>query len=406
MSITPRRADINSRVLPDDVITTQSNIDLSQQGYIGINVSRLDEPNAPFASWWYQVGKAVPHRTTLGVMEGLVAARFATEALVNVVHLVRNPIPEGYGELLSKYGMAEVRLVGETYKPWDVAEKMPITQMNSGGADSAHILFERLNGQADDCITFYHGQATYRTGVYPEEQASRNVIQLARDVFHREIRHHQVESRWRCRVERKWAKAYRNFMLATHAYTLAPGNIIVGTSIDDRLHDSFPEFIAEFSRITPINIIAPNIRTDRRQIMFDLAKWSSRHSCEYLLANTTSCQLVRYLGKKYFFCGSCHSCLLRLPGAEFGIDPRFSNFKPTNIKLFPKHLESQFQPEHYYKRKPSVNALTDFFVDFKADGQEFQCFIPVLSMIDKEWGYKLKSFLSPEQLSVYTSNRP
>ena len=404
MSITPKRVDIINRVLPKHTILTKSKIEVETQfiedkGGSTITIRLLKATDDfELASYSYVVSGISPDLMRLGIMEGLVVARFATEAGVNIGHTSSMPTPLGYDELLTEYGMAVVVFDGEKFRGTILdTDNDKNTLLLSGGADSTHLLFKRLKGNAN-AATIYHGQGTYSTGLWPEDSASSEIVSLANYVFNTQIDHRKMSARWNCKIERQWAKAYRNFMLVTQAATVFPStNIWVGTSIDDRLHDSFPDFIEGFSRTTGIQIVVPNIDTGRRTIMGDLIDLSLNVE-PYIYASTTSCQLPRYLGKKYFYCGSCHSCILRLPAVEFRGDPRFSNFN-TSIQLIPHALRYTFSHEDYFKRKPSSNALKTFFEDL-GDTKAFDEFIPTLHYIDSEWtDYKLNKILSPSQIA-------
>lgn len=399
MSITPKRIDIANRVLPDEVIGTESLWEIDQND---ITISLVDTENhdKQYAMYTFSVPITSAQDEFFGIIEGLCAARLATEATVNVVHQNRFSVPEGYGELLSKYGMAEVRFAGRLNAPVE-SQNLSSTLMFSGGADSSHILFKRLQG---DCnlVSFNHGQANYRQGIHPEEEASKLVPSLARHYFRLPIRQQFVRTRWKSYLPRKWAKAYRNLMFMVHAAIFFPDtNIIVGTSVDDRLHDSFPDFISEFSKTTGIVITAPNLYTGRDVIMKDLVEVSLNH-IPYYLASTSSCQLQRYLGKKYMQCGSCHSCLLRLPAAVCRGDPRFSNFR-SDLKVIPEYLENVLTPNECFKRKPSINALKVFFEDLGTEGNIYNCFLDTTWLLDHDWKYNPKRFLTEDQYSIYQS---
>jgi 7-cyano-7-deazaguanine synthase in queuosine biosynthesis len=408
-SITPKRSDIQNRQLPKYTILTKADVGFSPLpgggSLVNIKIQRQDGPD--LASYWYELpGVFAPDRTRLGIMEGLVIARFATEAGVNIGHRTSNPVPVGYDDLLSEYGMAVVAFEGDTWK-WRTDDSPLIEKRNtlllSGGADSTHLMFKYLKGNTN-AATLYHGQGTFLTGIWPENSASSKIVELASQVFKTSIDHRKMSSRWNCKIERKWAKAYRNFMLVTQAATVFPyTRMWVGTSIDDRLHDSFPEFIESFSAVTGIEICVPNIQIGRRTIMGDLINMSLKLH-PYIYASTTSCQLPRYLGKKHFYCGSCHSCLLRLPAVEFEGDPRFTNFN-KDLKLIPQAHESDFQPSDYYKRNPSSNILKTFFDDL-GDTTAFDEFLPALKFIAAEWPtYNLKRILSAPQYSRFIAHR-
>jgi len=393
MSITPKRVDIQKRELPKYTLLTRAEVELARtlSGHLAtIKVFKIDGPE--LASYWYEVpGSTTPSDKYLGIMEGLVVARFATEALVNIGHRAMAPMPADYDTLLSEYGMALVVFEGDTWQP----ETFPITQntlLLSGGADSTHLMFKHLRGQTN-AATLYHGQSTFSTGLWPENKASSKIVELAQKVFGTTIDHRKMSARWNCKLERKWAKAFRNFMLVTQAATTFPRTRMwVGTSIDDRLHDSFPDFIEGFTKVTGIEICVPNIQTGRRTIMGDLINLSQKVH-PYIYASTTSCQLPRYLGKKHFYCGSCHSCLLRLPAVEFAGDPRFSNFN-KELKLIPHEYSNNYCYQDYYKRKPSSNVLKTFFADL-GDTPAFDEFIPTLHHVKAEWPeYSLKKILS------------
>jgi hypothetical protein len=224
------------------------------------------------------------------------------------------------------------------------------------------------------------------------------VPKIAREYFNLPIQQKRVKARWKCKVKRTWAKAYRNLMFMVHAFTIYPGNIYVGTSVDDRLHDSFPDFIESFSQITNIPVIAPNIENGRDTIMRDIVNLSL-NEVPYLYSSTCSCQLQRYTGKRFLNEGSCHSCILRLPAVEIGGDPRFSNFNKS-LKLVPEYLENNIKSEQFYMRKPSQNALRTFFNDLSDNSEAFKCFIPTLGIIKEEWGYNLNRMLTSDQLEL------
>jgi 7-cyano-7-deazaguanine synthase in queuosine biosynthesis len=395
MSITPKRSDITNKTIPNITINTKSEI-AANNGVISISVS--DFSDKKLAEYWFESSNL--DAQLLGIMEGLVVARLATESENNITHEMSYPFPNGYDVLLSTYGMANVFFHGENYNAYTRKSTTQLTTLLfSGGADSSHLLFQRLQG---DCnlVSFNHGQANYRQGIHSEETASKIVPNLARSFFKKTIPQVFVKARWKSYLPRKWAKAYRNFMFITHAATLYPDTVIViGTSVDDRLHDSFPDFLQSFSEITGIKITAPNLNTGRDVIMSDLINVSLNH-IPYYYASTSSCQLQRYLGKKYLQCGSCHSCLLRLPAAPVGGDPRFSIFN-KDLKLVPEYLEDKFTIDQYYKRKPSINALKTFFDDLGTQDNIHHCFIPTTFLMEDDWKYDPKKFLTRPQLSSY-----
>jgi len=404
MSITPKRVDILNRVLPKITLLTKSKIDCDfneSTRVLSITIHLLKSAdNFELASYRYEVPSMVAPMQHMGIMEGLVVARFATEVGVNVGHTSTHATPVGFDDLLTEYGMAVVVFDGDKYTVPSLTNDKN-TLLLSGGADSTHLLFKHLRGNAN-AATIYHGQGTYMTGLWPEDRASSEIVELANYVFRTQIDHRKMTARWNCKIARNWAKAYRNFMLVTQAAAVFPlTKIWVGTSIDDRLHDSFPDFIESFSRITGIEIVVPNIDTGRRTIMGDLIALSLNVE-PYIYASTTSCQLPRYLGKKHFYCGSCHSCLLRLPAVEFYGDPRFSNFN-KDLHLIPHEFINAFSYQDYFKRKPSSNALKTFFIDL-GDTKAFDEFIPTLHHINREWtDYSLKKILSASQLDMLMS---
>ena len=399
MGLTPKRLDINNKILPTTTILTSTKpiIDL-EKGIITIILS--NQVGEKIASYWYEIK---PHTEIdlrcISMMEALVVARFATESLINVINSATMPIIEGLDILLSTYGMANIEMVN--HRIWNPKNEQYSTNtlMFSGGVDSTHLLFTHLKGNCN-LVSFYHGQSNYRSGIHSEEKASFLVPEIARAHFSLPISQKRVGSRWNCKFKRKWAKAYRNLMFMVHAFTIFPGNIYVGTSVDDRLHDSFPDFIEEFSQLTGIPVIAPNLTSGRDIIMRDIVRLSVEQS-PYLYASTCSCQLQRYTGKKFLNEGSCHSCILRLPAVVDGGDPRFSNFN-KDLKLVPAYLENKIKPEQFYQRKPSSNALKTFFSDLSDNPDAFKCFIPTLQFIQKEWeGYKIDKILSTEQLALF-----
>lgn len=411
MSITPKRSDIDNKVLPNDVRSTTSKVSINDIDEVQITIHDSDTSDL-LASYKYHVpniyntqhiNKTHDNDDKLfGIQEGLVVARLATEALVNIVHKTSYPIPFGYGELLSQYGMAEVRFVDESYKATSIDTNLFPTLMFSGGADSSHIMFQRLQGKCN-LVSFNHGQGNFRQGIHNEETASHLVPELVRPFFGERLEQCFVKARWKCTLERSFAKAYRNMMLMAHAATVFPGTkILVGTSKDDRLMDSFPDFIERFASVTGITVEAPNLYTGRDTIMKDLINISLEH-IPYYYSSTSSCQLQRYLGGKHMQCGVCHSCILRTPAAPFGGDPRFNNLN-TNLKLVPEYLEQKgFTTDLVYKRKPSKNALKTFFEDLGTDDGIFQDFLPTVKMMEQQWSVPINKVLSKEQLAIYTS---
>lgn len=398
MSITPKRTDIENKVLPESTIETLGCVDYDDKEDLNIiNIYKNDKNYTLLASYKFTLPAQVPPEI-YGIMQGLVVARLATEALVNINHTCKSPIPFNFDTLLSKYGMANVTFNTTLYKPNNTTST-DNTLMFSGGADSSHILFSRLQGNCN-LISFSHGQSNYRAGVHSEHKASLMVPELMRAYTGYPINQSFASSRWKSYLPRRWAKAYRNLMFMTQAAAYYPDtNIIIGTSKDDRLHDSFPDFIEGYSKTTGINVVAPNLHTGRDVIMHDLIE-VSRNYIPYYYASTSSCQLQRYTAKKYLQEGSCHSCILRLPAAVYGGDPRFIEYDPT-IKLIPQYLEGSFDATKYYKRKPSINALKTFFSDLGTEDDIFKDFAPTVKLVESDWSYAPKKFLTKEQLDIY-----
>lgn len=396
MGITPKRNDIINKILPAQTLLTRTVVKINKEkNIVTINLEYGDKI---LAIYWYESAKI--NLKCISIMEGLVAAKFATETLTNIINKTNYPILEGYDTLLSRYGMADVKLINSSIWPQNFSNYDCNILLFSGGVDSSHLLFTRLKGNCN-LVSFYHGQSNYRSGIHSEEKASFLVPDIVRDFFNLSIPQTKLNCRWKCRIKRVWAKAYRNLMFITQAFSSNPSNIYIGTSIDDRLHDSFPDFLEEFSKITGIPIIAPNLNTGRDKIMEDIINLSLTE-VPYLYASTCSCQLQRYTGKKFLNEGSCHSCILRLPAVTVGGDPRFSNFN-RELKLVPLYLENALDSSKFYQRKPSQRILKTFFEDLSDNPRAFKCFTQTLKFIEQEWpAYELTKILTPEQLSLVT----
>jgi 7-cyano-7-deazaguanine synthase in queuosine biosynthesis len=402
MSITPKRSDILNKTIPIFSYETTSNV-ICDNGIIEITiVGQYD--GKQLASYWYQVPNqhSVDYRY-IGIMEALAVSRLSGESLVNIIHNNTYPIPKHLDELLSTYGLAAVKFIDESYK----ATSVPVTEntlMFSGGCDSTHLLTERLNGNCN-LVSFAHGQSNYRAGLHSEETASLLVPKLVRSYFNLPIEQVRAKSRWKIYTHKQWAKVNRNLFFMVQAASIFPNtNIFVGTSVDDRLSDSFPDFISGFSNVTGISVIAPNIEIGRDVIMRDLIQWSI-DKIPYLYSSTSSCQLQRYCGKSFLNCGSCHSCILRTPAVVMQGDPRFANFN-GKLKLIPEYLEGAVSVEKYFKRKPSINILKVFFDDLSDNDNAFQCFLPTLQYIDVGWEYPIKKILNKHQMAIYESTMP
>ena len=341
--------------------------------------------------------KATP--TQLGLLEGLVVARLATEVPISIQHNLTYPVPKYFDELLTEYGMGVVKFSGDIYEniiPFNINKGK--TLLFSGGADSTQLLFKHLKGEAN-VVTLWHGQGTFYAGTWPEKKAAETVVQLARDSFKIEVPHTFLKARWTCSLKRDWAKAYRNFLSVVQASISYPQTSIwLGTNLHDALHDCSADLIEEFITLTGLQIEVPNLRIGRREIMRDLISMSLE-KYPYLYASTASCQMSRFIAQKHLFCGSCHSCLLRLPAIEFNADPRFDNFD-KNLKVIPEVLEDRFTAKQYYKTRPSTRILKTFFNDFSKP-EVFTDFVPALKIIKNAWpDYDLSLFLDAEQIEL------
>jgi len=397
LGMTPKVSDLENKpqILKD--ISTYSKVEHSDN-FVIVNILKNGD-HLLQARYKVQVGDVEPSSVALGLLEGVVVARFATESLTNVDHTLTHSVPKGFDVLLSKYGLAKVSFKGNIVSVPDNITKGN-TLLMSGGIDSTYLLFKSLKGNCN-AVSLYHGQPSFHIGLWTEKQASETLVQMARDTFNEPIEHSVLRSRWDCTQPREWAKAYRNFLSIIQASIAYPDTKIwLGTNINDVLHDRHPDFIKGFSEITGIKIETPNLYIGRREIMKDLIDLSLNGNHPYLYASTTSCQGTRFLGKKFLFCGSCHSCLQRLPGAEFGSDPRFSNFN-KKLHLIPKGLEGSFSNDAYFKRQPSVKTMKSFFEALRTE-DSFRDFIPSLQMVEKEWGIPANGFLIEMQLSALT----
>ena len=335
----------------------------------------------------------------LGILQALTVARLATEVPIGIQHNLTHPVPKYLDELLTEYGMGTVKFFGDIYEnalPFVVDKGR--TLLFSGGADSTQLLFKHLRGEAN-AVTLWHGQGTFYAGTWPEKKASDILVQMARDSFEQDTPHTFLKARWSCSLKRDWAKAYRNFLSVVQASISYPQTSIwLGTNLHDSLHDCAADLIEEFVTLTGIQIEAPNLKIGRREIMRDLISMSLE-KYPYLYASTASCQMSRFIAQKHFYCGSCHSCLLRLPAIEFNADPRFDNFN-KDLKVIPQSLEEHFTAKEYYKARPSTRILKTFFTDF-SEKSVFTDFIPALKIIKSAWpDYSFSAFLSDEQIEL------
>lgn len=394
--ITPKLIDIDPDKRPIKKLLTTSTVEIDS------NTVKVFVKNGKKIISTYKMeippSTPEPHPHILGILESVVVARTATEALVNIENSISHPYPDNLDEVLSKYGLADVAFVGENYRSYHVPEAKNNTLLLSGGVDSTHLLFKHLKGNCN-AISLSHGQPAFHIGKWPEKRAATSVVELARNAFRKKIQHTILRARFDSELKREWAKAYRNFLSILQASIVYPNTKVwIGTNIQDELHDCSPDFIKDFSEVTGIDIQVPNLNIGRREIMKDMIDMSLK-KYSYLYANTASCQMSRFSAGKSLFCGSCHSCLLRLPAAEFGADPRFSNFN-KRFKVIPRELEKEFTYENYYKRRPSVRILKTFLNDFDNE-PTFKDFVPCLKMVESEWNINCPSLLNEVQLKLY-----
>lgn len=397
LSITPKAVHLANKPKISKRLNTYSEVDLAG-GFVSITVKEKRD-DAQVALYKFQVPDNVTEINpfTLGLCEAVVAARFATETLINIVHNTSNPVPQELDELLSEYGLATVKFIGDVYKTDSLEYARGNTLLLSGGVDSTGILFKHLKGNCN-AVSLSHGQPSFHIGIWPEKKAASTVVDMAERAFGKRIEHRILRARFDCEPPREWAKAYRNFLSILQASVVFPNTRIwIGTNLHDELHDCDPVFINKFMDVTGIQIKVPWEAVGRREIMKNMIEMSM-NKYPYLYASTSSCQAGRFLGGKFFLCGSCHSCLLRLPAAEFSADPRFQNFN-SHMKLIPQSLVGKFTTMKYFRGRPSTNIMKSFFGDFQSE-KTFRDFIPCLQMIKNYWDFEMDTFLTDMQLGM------
>lgn len=272
----------------------------------------------------------------MGWFECLTAARLASELVRPVIMNNSYPFHPDLGELLSKYAGVTVRFQGDICKPGSLNIKSTIpTILLSGGVDSTSLLASQ-KGNAN-ALTFIHGQS-FSHGKWNEKNASQAVFEIAKSLGDYDTRLIYAKHRFRVyKYPKVWAKSFRNLFFAAHGALIYPNQQLwLGAHFDDLEHDCNAELVDEFRKMTSIPIYAPVIYDSRANIIKRMQEFSNDLH-PYLYGSTFSCQMVRFVGNKHVFCGSCHSCLLRLPAIQLSMDPRFRNFDNT-FEAIPEQL--------------------------------------------------------------------
>jgi len=298
---------------------------------IDIDVKEEDTQDRVASFTFYVDDPASIPSQRMGLIEALTSIRFASEVVKPIIVQTSNPVVKGLDELLTTYAGVKIIIEGDaaTDRP-NLRElyKGPVI-LFSGGIDSASLLFKNYGNQVD-ALTFYHGQPSFTHGQWNEKTAPKKLVGILNDLHNTTSELTYSKHRFKVYKHNKvWAKSFRNLFFGIHGALIYPNRkLLLGCHRDDVEHDCNENLMRDFRKLTGIPLYAPTIHESRDTLIKQLVEQTgSLHP--YLYASTTSCQLIRFHGKKHIFCGSCHSCLLRINAIKYEVDPRFSNFNDT-----------------------------------------------------------------------------
>lgn len=336
--ITLTHQDINTLVEDNPITITSKATYFRYKNPNRVDIELFEKADSSrVASFTFYVDE--PKKITaqqLGVIEALTTARLASEILRPIILEATYPISKGLDDLLTKYAGAKVTYLATDINPPvpHVLSTRPVI-LFSGGADSSSLLASQ-QGTAD-ALTFSHGQS-FTHGQWNERKASQAVFEIVKSLGDTDSKLVYAKHRFRVyKYPKVWAKSFRNLFFAFHGSLLNPDRQLwLGAHFDDIEHDCNAELVDQFRLITGIQLHAPVMFDSRYNIIKRSVDFANELH-PYLYGSTFSCQMGRFFGKSHLFCGSCHSCLLRLPGIQFEIDPRFKNFN-TAFEVTPEDL--------------------------------------------------------------------
>lgn len=363
---------------------------------IDIDVYEEDTKDRVVSFTFYvdEPSKVSPQR--LGLLEVLTATRFASEVVKPIIVKITNSVSPGLAELLTPY--AGVKIVVEGDRGGDrpslsTLESKPVILL-SGGIDSTSLLFKNLDKGAD-ALTFYHGQPSFTHGQWNEKKSPKTLMSIVNELRGSESELTYSKHRFKVYKHNKvWAKSFRNLFFGIHGALMYPNRkLLLGCHRDDVEHDCNEVLVKEFRELTGVPLYVPTIRKSRDELLKQLVDQTG-DLYPYIYGSTQSCQLTRFYGKKHIFCGSCHSCLLRINAVKYCVDPRFSNFD-TSFEVSPEELDIPIQ-KVWRSKKFSWTALTKWWNSLSEEQkQDFEKDIELVKGLEKGKKYTFKRTQEP-----------
>src|SRR5215204_158155 len=302
-----------------------------------LDIELFDHNNSRIA----QLILHVPNPSTLddvrlGLLEGLLVARFASETTRSVIGNTEHPTPKHLDELLTIYAGVKIVFENDFINPRNEIQGRPVVPL-SGGIDSTALLCQ-YQGQCD-ALTIAYGQSSFAQGIWNEKQSVKALCEIFDKAYDTSINLTYGNHAFKIfKHLRMWSKSFNNLFLGVHGSILCPDQpLLLGIQRDDTEHDCNAELIDGFRELTGIPLYAPQLEKSRMHTTEQVIK-ATVDKLPYLYASTQSCEQTHFYGTTHIFCGACQSCLLRLAAIPHGVDPRFQNFNP-DIHIIPEQLQ-------------------------------------------------------------------